>query len=300
MSTSGTGGVSDKWRSWEEEQFIKELHKANNILGISLLVMSLTAVLLTMVIYSCFVTLQCMRVTLIKNLMVAILFQEHITLVLQALVYFARAENLPDIRCLFRNTSFCEALIASSKYFELTTLSWLAVMAYNQWSRSKPKLNKRFNFVALSLVGWISPLPPVAVWTALMAQRATSKCWGGFNTMSEVAILEGAKLVYILLALSFLVVNYVNLYHGREIINVEEVLKQRAQSHMGFAVWVWFSLGHVVYVSCTHAPYTMDFRSMTTWSYILTVLMSSGGLVAALCFCIIDKDVLDTLRFFKS
>ena len=46
-------------------------------------VASLTAVLLAMVVYSCFVTLQCMRVTLIKNLMVAILFQEHITLVLQ-------------------------------------------------------------------------------------------------------------------------------------------------------------------------------------------------------------------------
>ncbi|KAL8571714.1 hypothetical protein ACOMHN_030577 [Nucella lapillus] len=296
MSSSG----SDKWRSWEEEQFIRDLHKANNIMGISLLVMSLTAVLLAMVIYSCFVTLQCMRVTLIKNLMVAILFQEHITLVLQALVYFARTENLPDIRCLFRNTSFCEALIASSKYFDLTTLSWLAVIAYNQWSRSKPKLNKRFNFVVLSLIGWISPLLPVGVWTVLMAQRETSKCWGGFNTMSEIAILEGSKLVYILIILGFLIVNYVNLYQGREIINVEEVLKQRSQSHMSFAVWVWFSLSHVVYVSCTHAPYTMDFRSMTAWSYILTVLMSSGGLVAALCFCMIDKDVLETLKFFKS
>ena len=46
-------------------------------------VASLTAVLLAMVVYSCFVTLQCMRVTLVKNLLVAILFQEHITLVLQ-------------------------------------------------------------------------------------------------------------------------------------------------------------------------------------------------------------------------
>ena len=49
-------------------------------------VASLTAVLLAMVIYSCFVTLQCMRVTLVKNLMIAILFQEHITLVFQVRV----------------------------------------------------------------------------------------------------------------------------------------------------------------------------------------------------------------------
>ena len=218
----------------------------------------------------------------------------------KALVYFARKENLPDIRCLFRNTSFCEALIVGSKYFELTTLSWLAVIAYNQWCRSKPKLNNRFNFVTFSLIGWIAPIVPTAVWTGLMARKDTTKCWGGFNTMSEIAILEGSKLVFILMCLGFLALTYLNLYHGREIINVEEVLNQRTKSHLCSAAWFWFTLGHVVYVLCTHAQYPLDFRSMTAWTYILTVLISSGGMVAATCFCFIDRDVRETLKSYKS
>ena len=218
----------------------------------------------------------------------------------QALVYFARNENLPDIRCLFRNTSFCEALIAGSKYFELATLSWLAVLACSQWCRSKPKLNNRFSFLTFSLVGWVTPAVPTAVWTGLMASKETSKCWGGFNAMTEIAVLEGSKLAFILLCLAFLALNYLNLYRGREIINVEEVLKRRAQSHLCSAVWLWFALGHVVYVLCTHAQYPLDFRSLAAWTYILTVLISSGGLVAATCFCFIDSDVRETLRSYKS
>ncbi|KAK7093310.1 calcitonin receptor-like protein 1 [Littorina saxatilis] len=304
MSTPGKErreafGIRDE----EKEQFINDLYKANNILGMSLLVASLTAVLLAMVIYSCFVTLQCMRVTLIKNFLVAILFQEHITLVLQALVYFARNERLPDIRCLFRNTSFCEALIASSKYFELTALCWLAVISYNQWCRSKPKLNNRFNFLTIFLIGWITPILPTAVWVGLMAHKDESdatKCWPGHNSKAEIAILEGSKLLFILIALGFLSLNYFNLYHGREIINVEEVLKQRTESHMASCVWFWFTLAHVVYVSATHAQYhPLDFRSMTAWSYILTVLLSSGGLVAATCFCFVDQDVREMLKSYK-
>lgn len=278
-------------RSEEKELFIKDLYRANNILGMSLLVASIAAVLLAMVVYSCFVTLQCMRVTLIKNLLVSIMFQAHIHLVLQALIFFARNENLPDIRCLFPNTSFCETLIACSKYFEQTTLSWLAVISYNHWCRSKPKLNNRFNFVTFSLIGWISPIVPTAVWTGLMAKKETTKCWDGLYTMTEIAILEVSKLIFILVCMTFVALTYANLYHSREIIDVEEVLKQRAQTNLCTVVWFWFTLGHVVFMACLHAQYPLDFRSMTAWTYILTILLSTGGLVAAACLCFLDHDV---------
>ncbi|XP_025084357.1 uncharacterized protein LOC112558235 isoform X2 [Pomacea canaliculata] len=99
-------------RRMEHQKLINELHRTNNILGISLLVTSLTAVLMAMVVYSCFVTLQCVRVTLIKNLLVSVLFQGHFTLILQVLLFMARTENLPDTRCFFKRTSFCEAIIS--------------------------------------------------------------------------------------------------------------------------------------------------------------------------------------------
>nr|KAG5692456.1 hypothetical protein BaRGS_010166 [Batillaria attramentaria] len=239
------GDIKAEWRRQQHEQFIKDLYRANNILGMSLL----------------------------------------------ALVYYARNENLPDIRCLFRNTPVCEVIIVGSKYFELTTLSWLAVISYNHWCRSKPKLNNRFNFVTFSLIGWITPILPTSVWTGLMVKKDTTKCWEGFNTMTEIAILEVSKLIFILICMCLVGLTYVNLYCSREIINVEEVLKQRVQANLYTAVWFWFTLGHVVFVACWHAQYPLDLRSMTAWTYILTILISTGGLVAATLLCFLDHDV---------
>lgn len=208
----------------------------------------------------------------------------------------ARTENLPDTRCFFKRTSFCEAIISGSKFFELTTLSWMAVISYNQWCRSKPKLNNKFYFLRFSLAGWISPGLPTAIWVGLVARRNSFKCWMGHTAMSEIAVLELSKLVFILLSLLFLVVTYANLYYSREIINVEEVLKLRTQCHLFACALFWLTLGHVIYVSCAHARYTLDYFSTAAWTYIINVLLSSTGLVTSVCFCFVDADVRVTLQ----
>lgn len=287
----GTGGNEIE----AQRKYMMALHKANNIMGMSLLATSMTAILLAMVVYSCFVTLQCMRVALIKNFLVVILLQEHITLVLHVLLYFARTQNLPDIRCLFRTTTFCEVIVVWSKYFELAALCWLLVLVFHQWTRSTPNLHNRFSFLRFTLVGWLTPAIPTTVWASLMARKDLTKCWSGFNNMSEIAVLEGTKLLFILVSLFFLAVNYFNLYYSRETISIDEVLKKRVQSHCCAAVWLWFVLAQVIFVSSSHASHPLDFRFMTTFSYILTVLMSTGGLVASLCLCFVDKEVWDTL-----
>jgi hypothetical protein len=128
-----------------------------------------------------------------------------------------------------------------------------------------------------------------------MARKDTTKCWGGFNAMQEIAIIEGSKLTAILAILLFLALTCFNLYQGRELINIDDVLKQREQSALSGTVWLWFTLPHVIYVSITHGPLDMDFRSMTSLQYVFTVLYSTGGLAAAVCLCFVDRDVRETL-----
>lgn len=117
--------------------------------------------------------------------------------------------------------------------------------------------------------------------------------------MPEISVLEVSKLALILISVTLLVLTYANLYYSREIISVDEVLRQRGETYMLALVLIWFALGHVVYASCTHANYDNDVRAMTAWTYILTVLMSSGGLVAATCFCFLERNVRDTLTTTK-
>ncbi|XP_071106604.1 PDF receptor-like [Haliotis cracherodii] len=280
-----------------EAEFVASLYKGNNILGISLLSISVTAVLLAMFIFSSFVSLQNVRTLLLKHLLVAFLFEDFLTLIQQALVYLARKMKVPDIRCFFKSTVFCETLLVLSKYTSLASLTWVLVLVVYQWRSTKPWYNGNCARALICAVGWLFSCVPTITWTVILALTHKGKCWNGHLSMSSIWIIEGPKFGLLFLILLFLMLTMWKLFdRKREIINIDEILRKRAQLRQCMCVFVWICVGQVTYIVSAHAPMQLDIRSLAAWSYVVTMLMSSKGFVVSICFCFLESDVREALK----
>uniref|UniRef100_A0A1B0CLN9 G-protein coupled receptors family 2 profile 2 domain-containing protein n=1 Tax=Lutzomyia longipalpis TaxID=7200 RepID=A0A1B0CLN9_LUTLO len=170
------------------------------IVGFSI---SLTALILSLIIFWRFRSLRNIRTRIHKNLFVAMVIQVLIRLILYIDQALMRA-NYGDGgigRQGIDNTPFlCEACYIFLEYARTAMFMWMFIEGlYLHNMVTVTVFQVQFPFMSYVALGWGGPIFLTAIWATITATyQSHQHCWWGYNLTYSYWILEGPRLTVIL------------------------------------------------------------------------------------------------------
>ncbi|XP_055643083.1 PDF receptor isoform X2 [Toxorhynchites rutilus septentrionalis] len=283
---------------------IAEKTRTLEIVGFSL---SLTALILSLVIFCKFSTylhifsrsLRNNRTRIHKNLFVAMVIQVIIRLTLyidQAIIRNGGKQYGNETRHGIDNTPYlCEASYVLLEYARTCMFMWMFIEGlYLHNVVTVTVFQDRFPLTLYALLGWGGPVALTSIWAVTTGQHiGQQKCWWGYNLTPYYWILEGPRLAVVLLNLIFLMniirVLVVKLRQSHT-SDVEQVRKA-----VRAAIVLVPLLGITNILNMTEAPLEKTALEFALWSYITHFLTSFQGFFIALLYCFLNGEVRGAL-----
>ncbi|XP_065077289.1 PDF receptor isoform X3 [Ochlerotatus camptorhynchus] len=272
---------------------IAERTRTLEIVGFSL---SLTALIVSLVIFCRFRSLRNNRTRIHKNLFVAMVIQVIIRLTLyidQAIIRSgSKGYGNESSRHGIDNTPYlCEASYILLEYARTCMFMWMFIEGlYLHNVVTVTVFQGRFPHTLYAMLGWGGPVALTAIWAVTTAQYVgQQKCWWGYNLTPYYWILEGPRLAVVLLNFIFLLniirVLIVKLRQSHT-SDVEQVRKA-----VRAAVVLVPLLGITNILNMTEAPLHRTALEFALWSYVTHFLTSFQGLFIALLYCFLNGEV---------
>lgn len=284
------GGSNDEA---EIKIIIAERTRTLEIVGFSL---SLTALIVSLVIFCRFRSLRNNRTRIHKNLFVAMVIQVIIRLTLyidQAIIRSgSKGYGNESSRHGIDNTPYlCEASYILLEYARTCMFMWMFIEGlYLHNVVTVTVFQGRFPHTLYAMLGWGGPVALTAIWAVTTAQYVgQQKCWWGYNLTPYYWILEGPRLAVVLLNFIFLLniirVLVVKLRQSHT-SDVEQVRKA-----VRAAVVLVPLLGITNLLNMTEAPLDRTALEFALWSYVTHFLTSFQGFFIALLYCFLNGEV---------
>lgn len=283
---------------------IAERTRTLEIVGFSI---SLAALLISLAIFCHFRSLRNNRTRIHKNLFVAMVIQVVIRLTLyidQALVkgttstgQRTTSSSSAGFRQGIDNTPvLCEASYVLLEYARTAMFMWMFIEGlYLHNMVTVTVFQEKSYYAAYTAVGWGVPVLMTAAWAMTTASTlGSTRCWWGYNLNKFFWILEGPRLIFILLNFLFLL-NIIRVLvvklrqsHTSEIEQVRKAVRA--------AVVLLPLLGITNLVNMTEAPLTRAVWEFGLWSYTTHFLTSFQGLFIAILYCFLNGEVRMAVR----
>ncbi|XP_050693287.1 corticotropin-releasing factor receptor 1-like isoform X2 [Eriocheir sinensis] len=163
--------------------------------------LSLLTLLITVVIFSCFWSLECDRLRVHRNLVAALILRFLVMLVLtEPFVSHRQTRTYRDVDWL------CKSLLGLRMYAQMASVSWMFVEGLFLHSRLTSNVfDSRAPFGLYYTIGWGCPLVFLAAWSSVMAVQHPTRCWRGYGDLPLVWILVAPMVAALGVNLLFLV-----------------------------------------------------------------------------------------------
>ncbi|XP_054710987.1 corticotropin-releasing factor receptor 1-like [Uloborus diversus] len=265
--------------------------KAPLTVSLILLVCSLISLFflaVTIFIFFYFKSLQCSRLRVHRNLVVALIIHSLMLVVISLPV--VGGPNIPSYRDL---NWLCKSVVSVKMYAALASINWMFVEGMLLHSRITTNIfQKDAPFKLYYLIGWGIPLALIISWCVTMTTHLNTDCWEGYGRSPYVWIITGPMIGALGINLIFLV-NIIRILVTKmktsstfEIVQVRRAMKATA---------LLFPL-----LGITHLLFCVNPRddSKLEEAYMITnaVLQSSQGIFVSILYCFMNIEVQTVLR----
>ncbi|XP_075214183.1 PDF receptor-like [Lycorma delicatula] len=280
---------------------IAEKTRTLEIIGFSI---SLFALLISLAIFCHFRSLRNNRTRIHKNLFVAMVIQVVIRLTLyidQALVkspdeykyYLKKRYYQTSFQGIDNTPVLCEASYVLLEYARTAMFMWMFIEGlYLHNMVTVTVFQEKSYYTMYIVVGWGVPVIMTAIWVLALntaSTLSTVRCWWGYNLNKIFWILEGPRLIFILLNFLFLL-NIIRVLvvklRQTQTSEIEQVRKA-----VRAAVVLLPLLGITNLLNMTEAPLSRAAWEFGLWSYTTHFLTSFQGLFIAILYCFLNGEV---------
>lgn len=293
MQQLNSGGNSDN------KLAVAERTRTLEIVG---LMLSLCALLLSLLIFCNFRSLRNNRTKIHKNLFVAMVIQVIIRLTLyldQAIIRGGRTIKESSSLNGIENTPYiCEASYVLLEYARTAMFMWMFIEGlYLHNVVTATVLQGRFPQTVYAIIGWGTAVVMTALWAVVTAHyKSNEPCWWNYNLTPYYWILEGPRLTVILFNFFFLL-NIIRVLVVKLRQSHTSDLEQVRKAVRAAAVLLPL-LGITNVLHIIQAPIKRSAWEFALWSYITHFLTSFQGFFIATIYCFLNGEVRTAL--FKS
>ncbi|KAG8193461.1 hypothetical protein JTE90_023713 [Oedothorax gibbosus] len=242
----------------------------------------------TIFIFFYFKTLQCSRLRVHRNLVVALIIHSAMLVVISLPV--VGGPSIPSYRDL---GWLCKGVLSVKMYAALSSINWMFVEGMLLHSRITTNIfQKDAPFKLYYAIGWGIPLVLIMSWCYTMSLNMDSECWEGYGRSPYVWIITGPMIGALGINLIFLV-NIVRILVTKmktsstfEIVQIRRAMKATA---------LLFPL-----LGITHLLFCVNPRddSSLEEAYMITnaTLQSSQGIFVSILYCFMNVEVQTAIR----
>ncbi|CAL1261857.1 unnamed protein product [Larinioides sclopetarius] len=242
----------------------------------------------TIFIFFYFKSLQCSRLRVHRNLVLALIVHSLMLIVISLPV--VGGSSIPSYRDI---SWLCKTVVSIKMYAALSSINWMFVEGMLLHSRITTNIfQKDAPFKLYYLIGWGIPLILIVSWCYMMNAQLKGDCWEGYGRSPYVWIITGPMIGALGINLIFLV-NIVRILVTKmktsstfEIIQVRRAMKATA---------LLFPL-----LGITHLLFCVNPRddSKLEEAYMITnaTLQSSQGIFVSILYCFMNIEVQTVVR----
>ncbi|XP_055843388.1 PDF receptor isoform X2 [Episyrphus balteatus] len=266
------------------------------------LMLSLCALLLSLLIFCNFRSLRNNRTKIHKNLFVAMVIQVIIRLTLyldQAIIRGGRTLKGNSSLNGIENTPYiCEASYVLLEYARTAMFMWMFIEGlYLHNVVTATVLQGRFPQTIYAIIGWGTAVVMTALWAVVTAHyKSNEPCWWNYNLTPYYWILEGPRLTVIMFNFFFLL-NIIRVLVVKLRESHTSDLEQVRKAVRAAAVLLPL-LGITNVLHIIQAPINRSAWEFALWSYVTHFLTSFQGFFIATIYCFLNGEVRTAL--FKS
>ncbi|XP_054721120.1 corticotropin-releasing factor receptor 1-like [Uloborus diversus] len=280
------------WTNYSEcENFTTDSPKAPLTVSLILLICSLISLLfltVTIFIFFYFKSLQCSRLRVHRNLVVALII--HALMLVVITLPVVGESSIPSYREI---NWLCKALLSVKMYAALSSINWMFVEGMLLHSRITTNIfQKDAPFKLYYLIGWGIPFIVILSWCYVMSTELNTDCWEGYGRSLYVWIITGPMIGALGINFIFLI-NIVRILVTKmktsstfEIVQIRRAMKATA---------LLFPL-----LGITHLLFCVNPRddSKLEEAYMITnaTLQSSQGIFVSILYCFMNVEVQTVLR----
>ncbi|XP_052812423.1 calcitonin gene-related peptide type 1 receptor-like [Mya arenaria] len=247
---------------------------------------SIVLLIISLIIFSMFRQLKCVRVSLHKHLFVSYVLTGALWI-----LYYALVPMNPDV--LIANPIWCQVLHELTHYFTVCNYSWMFCEGFYLHALMVIAFTKDKKLLLICyLIGWAFPLLPTIIYTILRAlnEEDRDRCWTGDTNLHW--ILAGP--INISLVVIFIFSNNIMrilLSKIRSVYNNETMQTRRAVR----ATLILIPLLGLQYIAFPFKP-PPGANGEYVYSMISAFLVSFQGVFVALVFCFFNGEVIKCFK----
>ncbi|KAG8193612.1 hypothetical protein JTE90_000245 [Oedothorax gibbosus] len=274
---------------------------------------SLIALLVTLVIFCYFKSLQCSRLRVHRNLVVSLIIHSTLLMIIPSTVIFSSTfPTYTDVEWL------CKLLMCVKMYSAQASINWMFVEGLLLHSRITVSVFKQdAPFKLYYLIGWGLPFTFVSSWAFLMSRDLHTPCWKGYGESPYVWIVTGPMVIALLVNMVFMIniirilvtkLNRSSSIDGRPISSQIERSSNRisavspAPRDPMRINWKAIKATALLFplLGITHLMFCINPKDDALFeeAYMITnaVLQSSQGFFVALLYCFMNSEVQTVVR----
>ncbi|XP_061397751.1 PDF receptor [Musca vetustissima] len=271
-------------------ELVVEIAKRTRTLEIVGLILSLVALILSLIIFCNFRSLRNNRTKIHKNLFIAMGLQVIIRLSLYLEQAFrpGKTETITGIE----NTLYlCETSYILLEYAKTAMFMWMFIEGWYLHNMVTVSVFQgRFPYKLYSIVGWGVPVLMTTIWaicTAFYYADTTHDCWGNYNLTPYYWILEGPRIVIITINFAFLLNIIAVLVMKLRESQASDIEQTRKAVRAAIVLLPLLGTINILYLVPTlETPW-----KFALWSYVTHFLNTFQGFFIALIYCFLNGEV---------
>ncbi|XP_037823149.1 PDF receptor isoform X2 [Lucilia sericata] len=289
-------------------ELVLEIARRTRTLEIVGLILSLVALIISLIIFCNFRSLRNNRTKIHKNLFMAMVLQVVIRLTLyldQAYRRDSQETTSNNSMSGIENTPYwCEASYVLLEYAKTAMFMWMFIEGWYLHNMvTVTVFQGRFPYKLFFLVGWGMPVLMTAIWatcTAIYYAASTHDCWWNYNLTPYYWILEGPRIIVITINFGFLLnIIRVLVMKLRE-SQASDIEQTRKAVRAAIVLLPLLGTINVLYlIPALETPW-----KFALWSYVTHFLTTFQGFFIALLYCFLNGEVravlLKSLAVFMS
>ncbi|XP_071038720.1 calcitonin gene-related peptide type 1 receptor-like isoform X1 [Parasteatoda tepidariorum] len=260
---------------------------------ISTYIVSILSLLPALIIFATYKQLQVHRITMHKNLFIALLLNAALEIAFKATVMLDELENSGNRRTILEeNFVSCRILYTCTKYSRMCTYMWMFCEGFYLHKLIAAAFAEQKSLLMFYFIGWIFPIFPVVTVGILRWSFADEQCWA-VPVKPYEWVAHSLNLLSLILNLMFLI-NIIRVLwtklratHANEPSQFRKAVRATLVLVPLFGLHFFFGM---------YRPQSGECFVLEAYSFFGYAMDGLQGLLVSLIFCYLNGEVIDLIR----
>ncbi|XP_055943140.1 calcitonin gene-related peptide type 1 receptor-like isoform X2 [Argiope bruennichi] len=292
---NGTWYINERNKEWSNYSGCGRVERMRRLqhFHIATYAISILFLLPALFIFSTYKQLQVHRITMHKNLFIALLINAALVISFKTIVILDELDNSGNRRTILEeNWIGCRLLYILTKYSRMCTYMWMFCEGFYLHKLIAAAFAEQKSLYMFYFIGWIFPIFPVGTVALLRWYFADEQCWA-VPVKPYEWVANSLNLLSLFLNLVFLINIIRVLWTKLRATHANEPSQFRKAVRATLVLVPLFGL-HFILVM--YRPQNGDCFVLEGYSYFSYAMDGLQGLLVSLIFCYLNGEVIDLIR----